>query len=117
MEPTKAGPDVYDEMERNELLAEASQRGIANPHEMRDPELRDALRVEDVPNDGDSEVSVETDWPAPVSPTRGVPTPSEQPGRLGPVEAAPPQSHLVTNVKSVKGGRKGTLSTVNTEDE
>lgn len=112
MEASKSGPDVYDEMERNELLGEATQRGISNPHEMGDDELRDALRVADVPDDGPAEVSETTDWDAPVSPTKGVPTPAEQPGRLGGVEAPAPQSHLVSRIKSVKGGRRGDLSKV-----
>lgn len=121
MDPNSS-PDVYEDMERNELLGEASQRGISNAHAMSDDELREALRQSAVPDavdedGGDAEVSIETDWDAPVSPTRGVPTPMEQPGRLGPVEAPAPQSHLVTNIKSVKGGRDGTLSKVKTEDE
>lgn len=109
--------DVYDDMERNELLNAASEQGITNAYQMGDEELREAVRASGDDAEAPAEVSVETDWPAPVSPTRGVPTPAEQPGRLGAVEAPAPQPHLVSNIKSVKGGRKGTLSKVNTESE
>lgn len=107
----------YDDMERNELLGEASQAGISNPHEMSDEELREALRQADAPEAAVSEVSETTDWAAPVSPTSGVPTPAQQPGRLGPVEAPAPQPHLVSRIKSVKGGLKGNLSTVGDSED
>lgn len=102
--------DAYDMMERNELLGEVSHRGISNAHQMSDDELREAFRQANAPDDGDAEVSEHTDWDAPVSPTSGVPTPMQQPGRMGAAEAPPPQDHLVTKVQSVKGGLKGTLT-------
>lgn len=101
---------AYDDMERNELLGEASRGGISNPHQMSDEELREALREASAPQDDSGEVSEHTDWDPPVSPTSGVPTPMQQPGRMGAAEAPAPQDHLVTKVQSVKGGLKGTLT-------
>jgi hypothetical protein len=82
----------YKEMAPDDLLKEAQDRDIPDAERMTQDELIEAL----VADDNEDPTPPPKPYGRPTPPTKRPPVPAEQPGRLGPVEAPPPQGPVPT---------------------